>query len=214
MCMSASSSSLLRVVPVAALLLTLSTACGAATSGVSSAAGPTDAVIAADGAQSLTVSVDNSLEFTPRSIRVAAGQPIALTLRNGGILPHDFVLTSGVAQPVKVEAGPGGAGRGTFVIEHAGTYSFICWVPGHADGGMKGAITTQSPVASAPGLVPTCAGWDGNRDPRPHGWDPVHGQGHDRGLRAVIGVHGARHGLVGGREVRAVRRHIRGTRVD
>jgi len=141
--MSGSFSSLLRVVPAAALLLTLSTACGAATAGVSSAAGPTDAVIAADGAQSLTVSVGNSLEFTPRSIRVAAGQPIALTLRNGGILSHDFLLPSGVAQPVKLEAGPGGTGRGTFVIERPGTYTFICSVPGHADGGMKGTIAAE-----------------------------------------------------------------------
>src|SRR5262249_20773603 len=130
-------------VPAAALVLTLSTACGAE-SGVSSAAVPTDAVIAADGAtQSLTVSVGNALEFTPRSIRVGAGQPIELTLRNGGGVPQHLRLTSGVAEPVKVEAGPGGTGRGTFVIERAGTYTFICSVPGHADGGMKGTITAQ-----------------------------------------------------------------------
>jgi uncharacterized cupredoxin-like copper-binding protein len=134
---------LVRAVPAAALLLTLSTACGAATSGGSSATEPTDAVVAADGVESLTLSVGNSLEFTPSSIRVAAGLPIALTLRNGGILQHDFVLTSGVPQPVKVEAGPGGTGNGTFVIERAGTYTFICSVPGHADGGMKGTITAQ-----------------------------------------------------------------------
>ena len=138
----ADSASLRRVIR-AALLLTLATACGSPTSGVSSTAAPADAAVASDGAQSLTVSVGNLLEFTPRSIRVAAGQPVTLTLRNDGALQHDFVLTSGATQPVKVEAGPGVTGRGTFVIERAGTYTFICSVPGHAEGGMKGAITAQ-----------------------------------------------------------------------
>ena len=37
----------------------------------------------------------------------------------------------------------GGTGTGTFTIERAGTYTFVCSVPGHSDAGMKGTITVQ-----------------------------------------------------------------------
>ena len=89
------------------------------------------------------MAVGNSMQFAPRSLTVRAGQPVELTLRNGGGLPHDFVLTEGVASPVQIEALAGRTGRGTFTLETPGTYGFLCSVPGHAAAGMVGTLTAQ-----------------------------------------------------------------------
>ena len=73
-----------------------------------------------------------------------AGQPVELTLRNGGSTLHDFALTEGVSGPVKIEAQGGQAANGTFSIDKPGTYTFVCSVPGHAAGGMRGTIIVRS----------------------------------------------------------------------
>ena len=86
----------------------LTTACGApAATGGPGAGVAVPAPAAATGAQPVTVAVGNSMQFAPRSVTVRAGQPVELTLRNGGGIPHDFALTEGASGPVKIEA-PGG----------------------------------------------------------------------------------------------------------
>ena len=122
----------------------LTTACGApAATGGPGAGVAVPAPAAVTGAQPVTVAVGNSMQFAPRTVTVRAGQPVELTLRNGGGLPHDFVLTEGVASPVQIEALAGRTGRGTFTIETPGTYGFLCSVPGHAAAGMVGTLTAQ-----------------------------------------------------------------------
>ena len=128
---------------ITALLLTLTTACGDASSHAAKDTGPAAAAVAADGSQSITLRVGNSLDFGTRSFSIAAGKPVTLTLRNDGFIPHDFTLTGSGAPSAKVAAGPLSTGRTTFTIERAGTYTFICSVEGHADAGMKGTITVQ-----------------------------------------------------------------------
>jgi nitrite reductase (NO-forming) len=97
----------------------------------------------ASGAQQVTVEVGNAMKFEPASVVVKAGQPVELTLKSEGSMPHDFSLLEGVSQPVKIEAGPGQTALGTFTIQQPGTYTFICSVPGHEAAGMKGTITAQ-----------------------------------------------------------------------
>jgi len=58
-------------------------------------------------------------------------------------MPHDFSLTDGVAQPVKITATGGQSASGTFTIEKPGTYSFDCSMPGHAAAGMRGTIAAE-----------------------------------------------------------------------
>jgi hypothetical protein len=84
----------------------MTVACGPTGAGMAASA-PDPGVAAAvpTGAQAITVTVGNSLRFAPASLLVRAGQPVELTLRNGGSIPHDFALTEDVSQPVKVEAG-------------------------------------------------------------------------------------------------------------
>ena len=122
----------------------LTTACGApAATGGPGAGVAVPAPAAATGAQPVTVAVGNSMQFAPRSLTVRAGQPVELTLRNGGGLPHDFVLAEGVSGPVKIEAQGGQTARGTFTLEAPGTYAFVCTVPGHAAAGMTGTLTAR-----------------------------------------------------------------------
>jgi nitrite reductase (NO-forming) len=122
----------------------LTTACGAtAATGGPGAAVAIPAPASATGAQQVTVTVGNSMHFAPPSLVVRAGQPVELTLRNGGGIPHDFALAEGASSPVKIEAQGGQTARGTFTIDTPGTYAFVCTVPGHADAGMRGTLTAQ-----------------------------------------------------------------------
>lgn len=124
--------------------LALTSACGAtAATGGPGAGAAIPAPAAPAGAQQVTVTVGNSMQFAPASIVVRAGQPVELTLRNGGGLPHDFALAEGVSRPVKLEAQGGQTARGTFTIDTPGTYAFACTVPGHAAAGMRGTITVR-----------------------------------------------------------------------
>jgi len=84
--------------------------------------------------------VDNSMHFTPAAIAVKAGQPLEITVDNVGGMTHDFTLSEGVAQPVKLEASGGQQASGTLVFDRPGTYNFVCSQPGHVLGGMKGTI--------------------------------------------------------------------------
>jgi uncharacterized cupredoxin-like copper-binding protein len=130
-------------------LLTLATACGSASSGSKNAThdasgGSSSASSASSAeAQQLTVTVGNSLSFVPAALTVKAGRPIELTLVNDGALGHDFALTEGVSSPFKLDSPAGQTTHGTFTVERAGTYSFVCSVPGHAPLGMRGRLVVQ-----------------------------------------------------------------------
>jgi nitrite reductase (NO-forming) len=131
-----------RLVVIAGVAL--ATACGAAATTSGPSAGvAVQAPAAPAGAQQVTVTVGNSMQFAPASLVVRAGQPVELTLRNGGGIPHDFALAEGVSRPVKIEAQGGRTARGAFTIDTPGTYAFVCTVPGHAAAGMRGTITAQ-----------------------------------------------------------------------
>jgi nitrite reductase (NO-forming) len=131
----------LSLVALAAGLVLL-TACSAGSSGADS----TNAVAAsaaADGVQQLTLEVGNGMKFEPSSVIVKAGQPVELTLHNSGDTAHDFSLSAGVAQPVKLSAAGGQTASATFTVSSPGTYSFDCSMPGHAMAGMRGTLIAQ-----------------------------------------------------------------------
>jgi nitrite reductase (NO-forming) len=103
----------------------------------------TPASTAPDGAQRLTINVGDGMKFEPDAISVRAGQPLELTLRNAGQSAHDFTLSQGVAQPVKLVVNGGETASGTFTMDQPGTYTFECSMPGHAIAGMRGTIIAQ-----------------------------------------------------------------------
>src|SRR5947209_3022859 len=85
----------------------VTSACAGGSTASTSAAPAALAADAASGAQSVTVTVGNAMSFDPASITVHTGQPVQLTLRNTGVLDHDFALSVGVAQPMKIIANGG-----------------------------------------------------------------------------------------------------------
>jgi uncharacterized cupredoxin-like copper-binding protein len=127
------------------LLLGLTTACGgaAASGSASDNAAPVSAVANQEGVQQITINVGNSMSFNPAAIEVQSGQPVEVTLRNSGGIPHDFTLSEGVAQPVTISANGGETASGTFTVDTPGTYAFVCAVPGHASAGMRGTLSVR-----------------------------------------------------------------------
>ncbi len=129
------------VVLVAAVLL--AAACSPASESSAAPEPPVTPIVSADGTQRVTVEVGNAMRFDPSSIAVRAGQPVELTLRNDSRILHDFTLSSGPAQPVRIAAAGGQTATGAFTIDTPGSYTFICSVPGHEAAGMRGTIAAQ-----------------------------------------------------------------------
>jgi uncharacterized cupredoxin-like copper-binding protein len=93
--------------------------------------------------QQFTVKAMDTMMFDPPTLSAKAGQPIQVTLDNTGQLVHDFSITEGVSQPVKISAQPGQKAVTTFIIDKPGTYTYFCAEPGHEQAGMKGVLTIQ-----------------------------------------------------------------------
>ena len=125
--------------------LAVTTACaGGATAGGRPDHGPApSAAESSAAAQQVTVTARDTMRFEPDAIVVTAGQPVQVTLRNEGRMTHDFVLSEGVARRFRIKAEGGETASGTFTLDRAGTYTFICSVSGHEAAGMKGTITAR-----------------------------------------------------------------------
>ncbi len=103
----------------------------------------TTAASAEPGAREITVEAGD-LWFEPDVIEMPAGTTINLTLRNTGVVFHDLTVTDLDLQ-LNVEAGD--ATTSAVSVDTPGTYEFICSVPGHAAGGMRGELVVTGPEA-------------------------------------------------------------------
>ena len=70
-------------------------------------------------------------------IEAQVGQEIQLTIRNDGVLDHNFEV---VELAINVLLTPGESQTFSFVISEAGSIDFICSIPGHEEAGMAGII--------------------------------------------------------------------------
>jgi nitrite reductase (NO-forming) len=86
------------------------------------------------------------LAFEPTTVEVEQPGRYAVTFTNDGAVLHDITFADGTV----LEAEPGERASGEVVVPQAGL-GYICSIPGHADGGMKGSITV---VGSNPDEVP------------------------------------------------------------
>ena len=109
----------------------------------STGSAPAAAASPAAAGQQLSVTALDTMHFEPSTLTAKAGQPIIVTLKNGGQTLHDFSMTEGPAQPVKIQVQPGQTGSATFTIDKPGSYTFFCSQPGHEAAGMKGTLTVQ-----------------------------------------------------------------------
>jgi len=93
-------------------------------------------------AQKLDVSspASGDLVFEPKNLTAKAGA-VTIVYKNPSAVPHNAVIEGPDGQPIGNEMKPFTEGQGeTTATLEAGTYKFICSVPGHEQGGMVGEI--------------------------------------------------------------------------
>jgi uncharacterized cupredoxin-like copper-binding protein len=158
-------------------------AAGLASSMAVAGIGAPSGVAVAGGAQDITVKA-TEFGFQPATIPLTVGQPVQLTIVNGGVLAHDMKSELPISRLTYIQAdnpadeqaentaegvldvdyGKGEIAKVTFVPTKAGTYTFMCDVPGHADAGMKGSFVVTNGQAGSPdnalsvAAVPTLSG--------------------------------------------------------
>ncbi len=94
------------------------------------------------------------LGFEPASVEVDRPGRYTVTFMNDGAILHDITFADGTV----LEAEAGATATGEVVVPAAGL-GYICSIPGHADGGMQGAISVSGSDPdevphSGSGLVP------------------------------------------------------------
>ena len=92
------------------------------------------------------------LGFKPAALTVPAAGTYEVSLKNTGSILHDLTFADGT----KLSVDAGASATGTVAVPAAGI-TFICSVPGHADAGMKGAVTVAG-TAAAPSAAPVGGG--------------------------------------------------------
>ena len=80
------------------------------------------------------------ISFEPTQFTIPADTDVTIQLVNNGVLPHNFAVPS---EGIQSEDFASGASGSITVNLPAGTYEFICSVPGHADAGMRGMLTVE-----------------------------------------------------------------------
>lgn len=131
----------------------------AASTAAAAAPTTTAAAPAAQAAKGRALTVDaTEYSFAPTTATAEAGK-LTITMKNVGKIPHELVLlkTSTKADGLKVTGGrvseddsvgeisetDGGVSKAhTFTLK-AGTYVYVCNIPGHYMDGMRGTLTVQ-----------------------------------------------------------------------
>ncbi len=146
----------LRIAIVVALAMLIPVGCSAGTVSTwtyaPASAAPAGQVTGASAAPSAapagevlgTIAVEAfDLGFKPSSVDVAKAGSYSVSFKNTGTVQHDMTFADGT----KIVAQPGATGTGTVAVPVGGV-TFICSVPGHADAGMKGAVTVGGQASS------------------------------------------------------------------
>jgi putative spermidine/putrescine transport system substrate-binding protein len=110
--------------------------------------------------RTITMSMDDTMRFTPDRIEVRKGETIRFELQNEGKLRHELVLGEPDALrrhaammqmmpdmqhsgPNMASLAPGERGQLIWKFMRAGTVTFACLQPGHLDAGMRGSVGVQ-----------------------------------------------------------------------
>lgn len=80
------------------------------------------------------------IKFEPKELTIPADTDVSITVTNNGVLQHDFAIES-----EGIESGLLNSGESADVVVNlpAGTYDFICTVPGHKEAGMVGTLIVE-----------------------------------------------------------------------
>jgi outer membrane protein assembly factor BamB/plastocyanin len=80
------------------------------------------------------------LAFQPNTFTIPANMDVEATFHNKGALPHNWTCD---ALGLKTPDVPAGESASLTINAAAGSYDFICSIPGHADAGMVGTLTVE-----------------------------------------------------------------------
>ena len=153
--------------PVGALLCALCTAVPACASGDHSGSHPhgdTSGIGQAGAAdkakRTVTITMLDTMRFSPATIRVRGGETVRFVIHNAGKVKHELVL--GTEADLRehhalmkknpemeheddnmVTVQPGQRGEIIWQFSKAGIVYFACLQPGHYDAGMKGQVTVK-----------------------------------------------------------------------
>jgi len=95
---------------------------------------------------------NDSFQFTPNKFAISRGTEVNLTFKNVGHLDRNFIIAASDVDPFSVTEADALSGVNTGIVQageetsitfttpSAGTYTFVCVVPGHAAGGMVGTL--------------------------------------------------------------------------
>ena len=79
--------------------------------------------------------------FSPSTITVSEGEKIALTFKNVGSFPHNFVIDELDVKTETINAGEEDTIE--FVADKSGTFAFYCGVGNHRQQGMEGEVDVE-----------------------------------------------------------------------
>ena len=93
-----------------------------------------------DNAKEIVIEA-SEFKFSPATLTVKKGEPIKLTLKNVGKMPHDFVVDELGIRTKKIAGGD--TDTIVFTPEQAGVFEYYCSVGSHRAMGMVGKITIE-----------------------------------------------------------------------
>lgn len=95
-------------------------------------------LVVACSTPTLKVNLDaEDIMWDPTTIEAKVNQPIQITIRNEGALDHNLVIEE---YDINLLLSPGDIEVVDLTIDHAGTVTYICSIPGHEEAGMVGEI--------------------------------------------------------------------------
>jgi uncharacterized cupredoxin-like copper-binding protein len=111
--------------------------------------------------RTITLSMSDTMRFTPDHLQVKQGETIRLVIRNTGQVLHELVLgTQQVLdehaalmlkfpamehdEPYMAHVPPGKTGQIIWTFNRAGEFDFACLIPGHYQAGMRGKISVTA----------------------------------------------------------------------
>lgn len=108
--------------------------------------------------QTVTISMADTMTFTPSELSVNAGEVVRFVVKNDGALQHEFVLGTADSlqehaelmikfpnmehdEPYMAHVDPGKELEIVWQFTESGNFEFGCLLPGHFQAGMKGKVS-------------------------------------------------------------------------
>ena len=85
--------------------------------------------------------IGQDFRFSPDTLRVNDGDTVRINFSNPDVVPHLIDLP---AFNQHIALIPGGEFTLEFVVDKAGSFPFVCSVPGHEEAGMVGSLIVDS----------------------------------------------------------------------